>query len=193
MGLDGCIGRAPRPPEWIKDGVTDEGEHADEPESEFLGERRGMALNPHLPGDVRPDLAEPPGVVVSVDDAQRPLLWCGGPVRTGLTEHEDVLDIVLDHCIRLVRLPEESRPVSLDLGGGVGNLVPEYWAQVVEADLDAVLGKIGVEGNHAVAPGFPSGETHITYDDAEAPTRNNQLEASRPDAPESGEEFPIIR
>ena len=64
----------------------------------------------------------------------------------GLSEHQDVLDVILDDRIGLVRLAEKGRAV-VNLEGGVGDLVPDDCREVVEPQLVAPVGNRRMERN----------------------------------------------
>jgi hypothetical protein len=59
-------------------------------------------------------------------------------------------NIVLDDCIRLIRLAKKSAAVPGRLVSRIGDLVPDDRSKVAEPDCTAVLLDSGVQGNDGV-------------------------------------------
>src|SRR2546430_14872789 len=100
-----CCGSA----EWIHDGIADEGEHLDQPQSKFERVWRRMLFGR---GSCEiPELLKPLIEFFFWYRAQLPLLFGRLAVPARLALHEDVFDVVFYNGVWLVRFSQELRAV----------------------------------------------------------------------------------
>src|ERR1041385_8456357 len=125
MRLDRRFRRRAGAEEWVEHGVADEREHPNQTVRNLDGKRRRMSALARRAGDVVPDRAEPARVILLLDQTENALLFGRRAIAAGLSEKQDVLDVVLDDRVRLVRFAEERRAVAYDFRDGVGDLEPE--------------------------------------------------------------------
>ena len=126
---------------------------------------------PPLARYVRPDLPEPPPVIIAVNDREVALQRGRVAVAAGFAEHQNELDVVLDDRVGLVGLAEECRPVARGLGGEVADLAPDDRSERVEADLLTLHLHVRMRGLDQVSPESPPGPAHVSDDRAEPPAR----------------------
>jgi len=167
-----------RAAERIKHGVTGEGEHLDQPGSEFKGERGRVFLGRGA-GD-RPELLEPLVEVVLGNHALAALFLSGLPVTARLALHENEFNVVLDDGVRLIGFAEELGAVA-HLVIGVGNLVPDDRIEVVKTKFAALHADVGMERNDGVSPIILApGEADVTHHADEASSGDEHAERLRP-------------
>lgn len=68
-----------------------------------------------------------------------------------LSQHQNILDIILDYSVGLVWLSEKSATVSFGLERRVGDFVPEDGSQVVKTKALRADGIMRVQRNHEVS------------------------------------------
>ena len=73
----------------------------------------------------RPDRAKPICLFLLRKPGPRSLIIGGPSVSPVLTQHQYVLDVVLDNSVRLVRLSEETCAIAVCLELGIRDLVPD--------------------------------------------------------------------
>src|SRR5437899_2265603 len=115
--------------ERVEHHVTDKAEHANEALGQFNWvwrwmEASGGPRNPKY-------LIKPRTMLLLADEAENPHRFAWPSVPSWLSEHQYVLDVILDDSIGLVRLTEK-RCAVLNLERGVGDLVPNDRREVVE-------------------------------------------------------------
>ena len=186
-GHGGCSGAE----EWVQNGVSDEAEHADQALREFDRVRRRMMAR----GSAReagPDLLKPQLMLLAGYDAQHAGGGGGSAVATGLSLHQDELDVILDHRVWLVWLAQKAGAV-FHLMDGVRNLLPDDRRQVIEAELAAMLLDRRVQWNHCVpALVLSPGKTDIADHADQAAARDQYSEAVAPDLVQLREELFVV-
>ena len=156
--------------EWVEHRIPDERKHANETLSQSKGIGRWVVPCGGS-ADIGPDLLEPE-LVAFVGNHRQETCGLGRlPVPTGLSLEEDVLDIVLDHGVGLVRLAERGA-VPSRLVRGVGDLSPDDWCEVVQSHAAAVFLDRGMERHHQVPPETAPREIHVPYNDYETTAGN---------------------
>ena len=129
-------------------------------------------LSRGCPADVAPDLPEPGLVVVGRDDAQHACFRGRSAIRSRFALHEDELEVVLDHRIRLVGLPEKASS-AVYFVRCVRYLAPDDRRQVVEADATTLFLDRCMQRHHGVTPPVTAPrQTHVTDDTHQPPTGN---------------------
>jgi hypothetical protein len=105
-------------------------------------------------------------MVSLVDHTQLALFYRRLPVRPGLTEEENVLNVILYDRVRLVWLAKEGCTITVDLGRRIGNLVPEDGREIVEPKLATRQYDVGVKGNYVVSSDPSARQANVTDNDA---------------------------
>jgi hypothetical protein len=121
--------------EGIKNRVAYEAKHTNQPNGKGKRVRRRMVFG-RFPSDVVPDLLDPFFVIGVGDNTQQASSLSWFSVTAGLSQHQDVLDIVLDDTVGIIWFAENAT-VPGDLIGGIGDLVPDYGSQVGVAQTPA--------------------------------------------------------
>src|ERR1035437_10287749 len=96
-------------------------------------------------GQSAPNRTKPFGLFFFCKSGRLPLLCRWLAIRAMLSEHEDVLNIVFDDCVRFVRLAKKSCSIAICFKFGVRNFVPENRRQIIEANPSSANTNIGVE------------------------------------------------
>ena len=68
-----------------------------------------------------------------------------------LSQHQNILDIILDYPVGLVRLSEKSATVSFGFERRVGYFVPEDWSQIVKTEALRADGVMRMQRNYEVS------------------------------------------
>src|SRR6266404_241989 len=166
------LSRCPRPQEWIKHGIADEGEHPDQAIRQLHGEGSRVATTSASTRHVAPYCPKPFGVVFFVYETKETLVVCRFPITTGLSEEKDILDIVLHDPVWFIRLSKERRSVAFNFRGRIRNLVPQDWSQIVESQLATVNRDVGVQRNDQVPTNPLPRYAHISDNDTETAARD---------------------
>src|SRR5439155_6543687 len=140
----------------------DEAEHPYEP-ARHLDGVRSRVVSTQLARNISPYRREPVSVLVGGDEGLLFLFGCRASVTPGLAQEEDVLDVVLHHSVRQVRLAEVSTG-SRGLQHDVGYLEPSDRGQAVEARVPGPNLYVRREWQHVVAATPPAGNTDVPHD-----------------------------
>src|SRR6266851_1770503 len=139
-----------------------------------------MAVTAGRAWDVRPDLAHGGIVIVGWDHAARALQGGRLAVRSGLTQAQDELDVVLYDAVWLVGFSEGGAG-SPHFGGRVCDLVPEDRGQALEPHLAAMDEGVGVEWDHLVLAETPASAAHVAHHHAQPAAGDEDAKALAPD------------
>src|SRR6516162_7151081 len=99
-------------------------------------------------GNSRPYLLKPELMVLRTDYTQNPRCGFRSSISARLPFHQDEFDVVLNHCIRFVRFPQESRPTVFYFICSISNLVPDDRRKVVKAYPATALLNRGMQRNN---------------------------------------------
>ena len=108
-----------------------------------------------------------------------PLRGRWGPIAHPLAKEKNVLNVILDHATRLVRLSVVTGAVSRGLMDTIGDLLPDHRGETVQtkrtgADLD-----VGVERGRCSASRSSAGHAHVADHTAEPSSWNSTRSHSR--------------
>src|SRR6266536_2133872 len=101
------------------------------------------------------------------------------PVLAPFSQQKNVLDVVLDDCAWLVRLPVKAGPIAFCLGHSVSDFEPENRGECIKPNRARSHHDVSMQGHNAVTA-LPSRYANVTDDAANAAARRENAHTFPP-------------
>ena len=180
-GPCGGDGVGPRSGKWIDNNISGKAEHAYQALSQLDRIRRRMVFC-RGSCEAGPNLLKPTLIILRADDGKQSLCSGGFSISARFAKHQNVLNVVLDYRVWLIRFAQKAAPPRYFVDS-IRYFVPDDRSQIVKADFAAKLLNRGMKRHNGVpAVVLPSRKAHIAYYADQPPTWDQQIEATFPDA-----------